>query len=128
MRERIYLSSPTQGGTIVPLTSVVKLTPSTMPLSVNHQGQLPAVTISFNLDKGYSLGDALTSINRVQAQLHLPGTGFAGRATAAFDRQRHRLPLPGRAAFLQRDVERRRPEGADAVAEREPERAFRSFG
>jgi hydrophobe/amphiphile efflux-1 (HAE1) family protein len=82
---RIYLSSPT-AGTIVPLTSVVKLTPGTMPLSVNHQGQLPAVTISFNLDKGYSLGDALNAINRVQAQLHLPDTiqGSAQGTAQAF--------------------------------------------
>jgi HAE1 family hydrophobic/amphiphilic exporter-1 len=82
---RIYLSAPT-AGTLVPLTSVVKLTPGTMPLSVNHQGQLPAVTISFNLDKGYSLGDALTSINKVQAQLHLPDTiqGSAQGTAQAF--------------------------------------------
>ncbi|HWD26540.1 MAG TPA: efflux RND transporter permease subunit [Rhizomicrobium sp.] len=84
--QRIYLSSPTQGGQIVPLTSVVELTPGTMPLSVNHQGQLPAVTISFNLDKGYSLGDALNSIGRVQAQLHLPDTiqGSAQGTAQAF--------------------------------------------
>ncbi|HJW39889.1 MAG TPA: efflux RND transporter permease subunit [Rhizomicrobium sp.] len=81
---RLYLSSP--AGTLVPLTSVVKLTPGTMPLTVNHQGQLPAVTISFNLDKGYSLGDALNAIDRVKAQLHLPDTvsGSAQGTAQAF--------------------------------------------
>jgi HAE1 family hydrophobic/amphiphilic exporter-1 len=82
---RLYLST-TSGTTLVPLTSVVKLTPGTMPLSVNHQGQLPAVTLSFNLDKGYSLGDALSAIDRVQARLHLPDTisGSAQGTAQAF--------------------------------------------
>jgi len=82
---RLYLTAA-DGVTLVPLTSVVKLTPGTMPLTVNHQGQLPAVTISFNLDKGYSLGDALSAINRVQDQIHTPDTitGSAQGTAQAF--------------------------------------------
>ncbi len=82
---RLYLTAA-DGVTLVPLSSVVKLTPGTMPLTVNHQGQLPAVTISFNLDKGYSLGDALTSIDRVQAKLDIPDTisGSAQGTAQAF--------------------------------------------
>jgi HAE1 family hydrophobic/amphiphilic exporter-1 len=82
---RLYLSSD-NGSELVPLTSVVKTAPGTMPLTINHQGQLPAVTISFNLDKGYSLGDALNAIDRVKAQLHLPDTvsGSAQGTAQAF--------------------------------------------
>ncbi|HEX4304327.1 MAG TPA: efflux RND transporter permease subunit [Rhizomicrobium sp.] len=93
---RLYLSASTTPGattgstssgatTLVPLTSVVKLSPGTQPLSVNHQGQLPAVTLSFNLDKGYSLSDAVSAIARVQQQLNLPDTvsgSFQGTAQA----------------------------------------------
>ncbi|MBL6853671.1 MAG: efflux RND transporter permease subunit, partial [Alphaproteobacteria bacterium] len=84
---RIYLSGPgADNTTLVPLTSVVKMTPGTMALTVNHQGQLPAVTISFNLDKGYSLGDALTAIDRAKARLNLPDTitGAAAGTAQAF--------------------------------------------
>ena len=82
---RLYLSGP-DGTTLVPLSSVVRLTPGTMPLTVNHQGQLPAVTISFNLDKGFSLGDALNAIDHVQGQLHIPDTisGSAQGTAQAF--------------------------------------------
>jgi HAE1 family hydrophobic/amphiphilic exporter-1 len=70
---------------LVPLTSVTKITSSTMPLSVNHQGQLPAVTISFDLAPGYALSDAVSTIGRVQRQLAMPATiqtSFQGTAQA----------------------------------------------
>jgi multidrug efflux pump subunit AcrB len=82
--QRLYLSSTTSTS-LVPLSAVVKLTPGVMPLTVNHQGQLPAVTISFNLDKGYALSDAVSSIDRVQKKLNLPDTltgSFQGTAQA----------------------------------------------
>jgi hydrophobe/amphiphile efflux-1 (HAE1) family protein len=82
--KRLYLSSVTSTS-LVPLSAVVKLTPGVMPLTVNHQGQLPAVTISFNLEKGYALSDAVSSIDRVQKKLNLPDTlagSFQGTAQA----------------------------------------------
>jgi HAE1 family hydrophobic/amphiphilic exporter-1 len=80
---RLYVTA--QDGTLVPLTSVTKITSSTMPLSVNHQGQLPAVTISFDLAPGYALSDAVSTIGRVQRQLAMPATiqtSFQGTAQA----------------------------------------------
>jgi HAE1 family hydrophobic/amphiphilic exporter-1 len=61
---------------LVPLSAVTKMTPGTMPLAVNHLGQLPAVTISFNLTSGYALSDAVTAIGRARASLNMPQTVF----------------------------------------------------
>jgi HAE1 family hydrophobic/amphiphilic exporter-1 len=74
----------TDQGTLVPLGSVAKLTPSVGPLSVNHMGQIPAVTVSFNLRPGVSLGTAVGEVQRV-ARLTLPPTittSFFGTAQA----------------------------------------------
>ncbi|HEX4272866.1 MAG TPA: efflux RND transporter permease subunit, partial [Rhizomicrobium sp.] len=70
---------------VVPLSSVTTLRTSTMPLSVNHLGQLPAVTVSFNLLPGFALSDAVTQINRTRAQIGIPDTvqgSFQGQAQA----------------------------------------------
>ena len=80
-------SSSTAGtvNTLVPLSAVTKLTPGTMPLAVNHLGQLPAITISFNLTKGYALSDAVTAINRTRDDIGIPQTvlgQFQGQAQA----------------------------------------------
>jgi HAE1 family hydrophobic/amphiphilic exporter-1 len=75
----------TASPTVVPLTAVTTLRPSTMPLSINHLGQLPAVTISFNLLPGFALSDAVTEINQTRAQIGLPNTiqgQFQGQAQA----------------------------------------------
>ena len=67
---------------LVRLTSVADVSRSVGPLSVNHSGQLPAVTVSFNIAPGYSLGPAVTEINRL-ARETLPATistSFAGSA------------------------------------------------
>jgi len=80
---RLYVTA--QDGTLVPLTAVTKITNGTMPLSINHQGQLPAVTISFDLAPGYALSDAVSTINRVQGQVGMPDTvqgSFQGAAQA----------------------------------------------
>ena len=72
-------------GTLVPLTAVTKITQSTMPLSVNHLGQLPSATVSFNLGPGYALSDAVSTIARVQRQIGMPATvqtTFEGTAQA----------------------------------------------
>ena len=71
--------------TLVPLSAVTKLTPGTMPLAVNHLGQLPAITISFNLTSGYALSDAVTAINQTRDRIGMPDTvlgQFQGQAQA----------------------------------------------
>ena len=78
----LYVHS--SGGQLVPLNAVAKLTYNVGPLSINHLGQLPAVTISFNLRPGVSLGDAVAAVNR-EAQQILPSTistSFQGTAQA----------------------------------------------
>ncbi len=79
---KLYISS--SRGTLVPLDSVAKLTRTIGPLSVNHSGQLPSVTISFNLKPGVSLGDAVNEITQL-ARETLPSTvstNFQGTAQA----------------------------------------------
>jgi hydrophobe/amphiphile efflux-1 (HAE1) family protein len=83
--DKIYVKAPGGGG-MVPLSSFVKLdTTTTNYLSVNHQGQFPAVTLSFNLAPGIALGEAVNQIQRAGAELRLPsailGT-FQGNAQA----------------------------------------------
>ncbi len=74
----------TSGGTLTPLYSVAKLEKGVGPLTVNHLGQLPAVTISFNLKPGASIGDAVAEVQAL-ARKALPSTistGFLGTAQA----------------------------------------------
>jgi HAE1 family hydrophobic/amphiphilic exporter-1 len=71
-------------GQLVPLNAVAKLTPGIGPLTVNHLGQLPSVTISFDLKPGASLGDAVAQIERI-GRATLPATisgTFQGSAQA----------------------------------------------
>jgi HAE1 family hydrophobic/amphiphilic exporter-1 len=71
-------------GVSVPLGSLAKVTPSTGPLTVNHSGQLPAVTLSFNLQPGTSLGTAVEGVDAAAREV-LPSsisTSFAGTAQA----------------------------------------------
>ena len=71
-------------GSLVPLGAVAKLTASLGPLSVNHAGQVPAVTISFNLRPNVSIGDAVAAVQKEASQV-LPSTistNFAGTAQA----------------------------------------------
>jgi hydrophobic/amphiphilic exporter-1 (mainly G- bacteria), HAE1 family len=77
-------------GALVPLDAVARIGRAVGPLSVNHAGQLPAVNITFNLRPGKALGDAVTSVERVAAEL-LPGTvatRFQGTAQAFQDSMR----------------------------------------
>ena len=60
------------GGAQVPLSSVVRPGIGTAPLSVNHQGQFPAATISFNLAASVALGTATEAVERAAASLHMP--------------------------------------------------------
>jgi hydrophobe/amphiphile efflux-1 (HAE1) family protein len=78
---KIYVESNT--GIMVPLSSVAKFTTSNTALSVNHQSQFPAVTISFNLPPGGSLGQATELIQNAAQQLRMPSSvrgGFQGTA------------------------------------------------
>ncbi|MGS1014251.1 efflux RND transporter permease subunit [Rhodanobacter sp. UC4450_H17] len=69
---QLYVTSGS--GALVPLSAVASFQRTARPLTVNHQGQLPAVTISFNLAPGVSLSQAVSRIDGAMAQLHLPAT------------------------------------------------------
>jgi HAE1 family hydrophobic/amphiphilic exporter-1 len=78
---RIYLM--TASGQTVPIEAVTRLIPTVGPLQVNHQGQQPAVTISFNLVPGTSLGQAVDAVQKLERDERLPATittGFQGTA------------------------------------------------
>jgi hydrophobic/amphiphilic exporter-1 (mainly G- bacteria), HAE1 family len=78
---RVYLK--TSNGTTVPLSAVTRFERTVGPLTVNHQGQQPAVTISFNLAPGVSLGQAVDAIQNLERDERLPATittGFQGTA------------------------------------------------
>jgi HAE1 family hydrophobic/amphiphilic exporter-1 len=76
----LYVRS--SSGALVPLAAVAKIIPSYGPLTINHSGQLPSVTVSFNLGPGFALGDAVSSLNALARKL-LPATitaNFQGTA------------------------------------------------
>jgi HAE1 family hydrophobic/amphiphilic exporter-1 len=80
---RIYARSAS--GTMVPLSQLASVTQAIAPLAVNHQGQFPSVTLSFNLAANSTIGAAVTAIRRATADLHLPpsiATSFQGNAQA----------------------------------------------
>ncbi len=79
--DNIYVK--TTNGTVVPLSAVAHFVPSVGPLQVNHQGQQPSVTISFNLAPNSSLGQAVDAIQNLEREERLPAsitTGFQGTA------------------------------------------------
>ncbi|PLY61438.1 multidrug transporter subunit MdtB [Herbaspirillum sp. BH-1] len=81
--DSIYLV--TSGGGKVPLSSIATVTERTAPLVVNHIGQFPAATVSFNLAKGASLGKAVEAIKAAGAEIGVPAstvTNFQGAALA----------------------------------------------
>jgi hydrophobe/amphiphile efflux-1 (HAE1) family protein len=83
---RIFV--PTPGGQQVPLSSIATFAPAPTSLSVNHQGQFPAVTLSFNLAPDVSLGQALPAVARAEQQIGLPASVHAapqGTAQAFVD-------------------------------------------
>jgi hydrophobe/amphiphile efflux-1 (HAE1) family protein len=84
--DRIYVSS--SSGDQVPLSTFARATETTVPLSISHQGQFPATTISFNLAPGVALGQATAAIERAAAQIGMPASihgQFAGTAQAFKD-------------------------------------------
>lgn len=77
--------TPAASANAVPLGTFTTASPTTEALSINHQGQFPSVTISFNLASNASLGTAIDDINRVVKQLDMPASvqaGFQGTAAA----------------------------------------------
>lgn len=78
---QLYIRSASGGQ--IPLGTVATLKPGVGPLTVNHSGQLPSVTISFNLRPGVSIGDAVDRVQEVVKDMRLPGTistSFQGTA------------------------------------------------
>jgi len=80
---RLYVRA--SSGKLVPLDTVTQVTRKTQALTINHQGQLPSVTISFNLLPGVSLGDAVNSVKSLEQEMRLPvslNTSLQGTAQA----------------------------------------------
>jgi hydrophobe/amphiphile efflux-1 (HAE1) family protein len=81
--QRIYIRSQKSG--MVPLSELVTQHETLAPLSINHQGQFPSVTLSFNLKGDAPLGPAVSAINKAMQSLHVPTTlqaSFQGNAQA----------------------------------------------
>ncbi|MBB5318129.1 multidrug efflux RND transporter permease subunit [Tunturibacter empetritectus] len=81
--DNIYVKS--SNGTQVPLSTFTHFEEKPTALVINHQGQFPAVTISFNLAPGKSIGDAVDAVNKAQAELNMPPSvkgEFQGSAKA----------------------------------------------
>ena len=77
--EKIYVKAAS--GQMVPLSALSHFDRTNTSLSVNHQGQFPADTLSFNVDPGYSTSDATATISAITARLHIPAdihASFAG--------------------------------------------------
>jgi hydrophobe/amphiphile efflux-1 (HAE1) family protein len=97
---KIYVIGP--GGTQVPLSAFTHFVSKVEALSINHQGQFPAVTLSFNLAPGFSLGQAVDKIQALMTQLRVPGSldgSFQGTAHA-FQASLSSTPLLVAAAIL----------------------------
>jgi HAE1 family hydrophobic/amphiphilic exporter-1 len=80
---QLYVRS--SAGPLIPLSAVVTIKQGVGPLTVNHRGQLPSVTLSFNLRPGVSVGTALASVRTLERQIRLPATvatSFQGAAEA----------------------------------------------
>jgi HAE1 family hydrophobic/amphiphilic exporter-1 len=95
--DRLYLATSRSAtltgnvGSLVPLTAVTTITRGIQPLTINHLGQLSAVTLSFNLPEGVALSDAVNEIERVRAEIGIPASvvgTFQGTARAFQESQR----------------------------------------
>jgi multidrug efflux pump len=80
----IYLNASNTG--VVPLSAVTQAKTTTTPITVNHTGLFPSVTVSFNLAPGFSLSDATAAIKGLQEKLNMPSTvrGFFAGTLEAF--------------------------------------------
>src|SRR6202040_1945081 len=79
----IYVHSST--GPQVPLSAFTRMEPGSTPLTLNHQGQFPVVTLSFNLAPNAALGDAVEAVKKAKAEIGMPASiqgAFQGTAEA----------------------------------------------
>jgi multidrug efflux pump len=77
-------STSTSQATPVPLSAISRFVTTSSPLTVNHQGQFPVVTISFNVAPGYSLSQAVDAVEQTKERLHMPASVDASlQGTAA---------------------------------------------
>jgi multidrug efflux pump len=96
----IFLKSST--GAMIPLSAIAKFQDQRTALQVNHQGQYPAVTLSFNLASNFALGDAVTALEKVQREMGMPSAihaTFQGTAQA-FQDSKNNMPWLVGAALL----------------------------
>ena len=98
--QKLYVRSTR--GPVVPLGAVAKFTSSVGPVTVNHSGQIPAVTISFNLARNASLGPAVAAVQKEAAGVLSPGiaASFSGLAAAFMNSQQGLLMLLVLAIFV----------------------------
>jgi multidrug efflux pump len=91
--KNIYVHS--SSGQQVPLSAFTRVDPGTTPLTLNHQGQFPVVTISFNLAPRAALGEAVDAINKVKADLNMPPSiqGLFQGTAAAFQNSLTNEPI-----------------------------------
>ena len=91
--DRVYVGSPT--GVQVPLSELVRVTPTNVALSVSHQGQFPSTTISFNTTTGVALSQATEAIRQAMLELGLPASIYGSfRGTAqAFEESKETQPM-----------------------------------
>ena len=78
-------STSSNSSNLVPLSAFCHFESTTEPLSINHQGQFPAITVSFNLSPNTSLGEAISLVEKAQNDLHMPASiqaGFQGTAAS----------------------------------------------
>src|SRR5205085_10429711 len=97
---KIYVAG--LNGVQIPLSSFAHFSSKVEPLMLSHQGQFPAVTISFNLAPGVALGEAINKIQTLERELHMPATvsgAFTGTAQA-FQASLSSTPLLVAAAIL----------------------------
>src|ERR1700681_2386915 len=89
----IYVHSST--GPQVPLSAFTRMEPGSTPLTLNHQGQFPVVTLSFNLAPGAALGDAVNAINKIKSDLNMPPSvhGLFQGTAAAFQNSPANEPI-----------------------------------
>jgi len=97
---QLYIASSVAGTNgapkLIPLSAVAKLTRDVGPTSISHVGQLPSVTLSFNLGPGMSLGTAVEKLQKIESDLHMPATitgSFQGAAAVFQSSQAGMLSL-----------------------------------
>src|SRR6516165_8453738 len=83
VQTNLYVRAQTGG--LVPLSALTTISRGNLPTAINHQGQFPSVTLSFNLAPGKSLSDAVQAVQRAESEIRLPASvqgGFKiGRAS-----------------------------------------------